>query len=67
MLALSTAQTTIYSLCALVVVLGLLALLRVLLRREPSPPHWRRYRAGLFVERDPDREADETSENENER
>jgi hypothetical protein len=51
--AISDVQAIVYSLCAAVVVIGLLALLRTLLRREPTPSRWRRYRLGVFVERDP--------------
>jgi hypothetical protein len=42
------------------IVLGLFVLLRILFRKEPSPPSWRRFRAGIFVERDPTDETDDT-------
>lgn len=43
------------------VVLGVLVLIRLILRKEPSPPRWRRYRLGVFIERDP-KEDDETAD-----
>ena len=51
--ALSDATTVTIAVGGLVVLLAVLAALRVLLRREPSPPSWRRYRMGVFLERDP--------------
>jgi hypothetical protein len=60
LVALSEASTITISIAGLVVAIGLLALLRVIFRKEPSPPSWRRLRIGLFVERDPhDEHADE--------
>lgn len=51
--ALTQASTITISVAGVVVLLALLALLRILFRKEPSPPSWRRLRAGVFVERDP--------------
>ena len=50
--AVSTATEIAISVAGVIVLLALLLLLRVLLRREPRPPGWRRYRLGVFVERD---------------
>jgi hypothetical protein len=49
----SDADIITLSIGGVVVVLALLALLRVLMRKEPSPPRWLRFRVGMFVERDP--------------
>jgi hypothetical protein len=53
LLALSDPALITFSVAGVVVALGLLALLRIIFRKEPSPPTWRRFRVGLFVERDP--------------
>lgn len=49
----NTAQIVTVAVAGAVVVLAAFALLRALLRREPRPPSWRRYRVGVFLERDP--------------
>lgn len=59
-LALSEATSITLSIGGVFIALGLLTLLRVIFRKEPSPPQWRRFRVGLFVERDPhDEHADD--------
>jgi hypothetical protein len=57
-LGLTDATTITVSVGAVILGLGLFALLRILLRREEAPASWRRFRVGLFVERDEDRERD---------
>ena len=52
MLAVSDATTITVSLVGLAVFLVLVVLVRLVMRRG-SPPSWRRYRLGVFVERDP--------------
>jgi hypothetical protein len=51
--ALSEATQITISIGGFFIALALLALLRVIFRKDPSPPTWRRYRVGMFVERDP--------------
>lgn len=53
LIALSDPIAITVSIVGLIALLALLMLVRVLLRREPTPPSWRRYRLGLFVEREP--------------
>lgn len=60
MIALSQPTTITVTVAGALIVLGVLVLLRLILRREPTPPRWRRYRLGVFVERDP---SDEGVEN----
>lgn len=60
MIALSESSTITFSVAGVLIVLGLFVLLRILFRKEPSPPSWRRFRAGIFVERDPTDETDDT-------
>lgn len=54
LVALTDASTITVAVVAAFVLLALVAMLRVLLRREPSPPSWARYRVGVFVERERD-------------
>lgn len=58
-LALSGAAEITFSVAGTIIVLGLFVLLRVIFRREPSPPTWRRIRVGLFLERDPRQDDDQ--------
>lgn len=50
--AVSDAETIAIVVSAAVVLLGLLALARILLRKEPAPWRWHRFRVGVFLERD---------------
>jgi multisubunit Na+/H+ antiporter MnhE subunit len=54
----SDSVTITLTLAGLAVALALIVVLRLLLRREPTPARWRRYRLGIFVERDPTEEDD---------
>jgi len=58
-LAFSQATTITISVAALVALIAVLVLLRLVLRKDPSPPSWRRYRIGIFIERDPREELGE--------
>jgi len=49
---LSDPVTITFSIVGAFVFLGLLVIARLLLRREPSPWHWHRFRVGIFLERD---------------
>jgi hypothetical protein len=51
MVAVSDAVTVTLAVVGAVVLLGLLAVLRLVLRREPAGARWRRYRLGVFLER----------------
>lgn len=42
-----------------VVLVALIVLAALMLRREKSPPSWRRYRLGVFIEREPAEPDDE--------
>lgn len=53
MIALAESTTITVSVVGAIVALAAFALLRVVLRREPSPARWRRIRLGVFVEREP--------------
>jgi hypothetical protein len=53
MVALTDGGIITISLAGTVITIGLLILLRILFRKEPSPPSWLRFRIGLFMERDP--------------
>lgn len=59
LLAVSDPTVITISVACVVVALGLLALLRVIFRKEPTPAGWRRIRVGFFIERDPRRDEDE--------
>lgn len=48
----STAATIVVAVVAFAAFLALVTLARLVLRR--SPPTWRRFRVGVFVERDSD-------------
>jgi hypothetical protein len=52
-LALSETETITLGVIGWFVLIGIFVLLRVLFRKEPSPPSWQRFRIGFFVERDP--------------
>jgi len=52
-IALSDPIAVTLSVGGFLLALALLAALRVIFRKEPSPPSWRRFRVGLFIERDP--------------
>lgn len=54
MLALSGATTITISVVGLAALIAILALLRVVFRRDRPEASWRRYRMGVFVERDAD-------------
>jgi hypothetical protein len=54
---LSESSTITFSVVGLVIALAIIALLRILIRKET--PVWRRIRIGFFVERDP-RENDDS-------
>jgi hypothetical protein len=49
--AVSDAVTVTLAVVGAVIALGLLAVLRLVLRREPAGARWRRYRLGVFLER----------------
>jgi len=51
--ALSQPTTITITIVGLFAFFAILALLRVVLRKEPNPASWRRYRLGVFLERDP--------------
>lgn len=52
MLALSNATTITIAVVGLFALLAIVALVRYVVRREPTPPSWKRYRLGVFLERD---------------
>lgn len=55
MIAFTTAETITFSVVGFFVLIAVLVFARLLVRR--TPPTWRRYRVGFFVEREPtDRE-----------
>jgi hypothetical protein len=51
--AVSQAEAITWSVIGFFALIALLVFLRALLRREPTPPRWLRYRIGVFLERDP--------------
>lgn len=59
---LSQPTTITLSVVGLFAFLALIALLRIVLRGEPSPARWRRFRFGVFVERDPSDERGEVKD-----
>jgi len=36
----------------MIVMLGLIVIVRLLLRKEPTPARWKKFRVGVFVERE---------------
>jgi hypothetical protein len=52
MFALTTPETITFSVAGFFVLVALLVFVRLLMRR--TPPTWRLYRFGIFIERSPD-------------
>ena len=53
MIAFSTSETITFSVVGFFVLIALLVFARLLIRR--TPPTWRLYKIGFFIERNPDK------------